>query len=139
MNSFVRNELQVLYACIDDPEKTRIATAKHSVERMDWALREMLPGGHSLADAPLDEFGEHSGERIKREQEGAPDLYGSLPQMSRQEVSGSFLRGVFRQTLSCSFGLGSFELVRLHVDAAPAEAYALGLEAESLLDSWVSG
>jgi hypothetical protein len=53
---------------------------------------------------------------------------------SRQEVSGSFLRGVFRQTLSCSFGLGSFELVRLHVDAAPAEAYALGLEAESLLD-----
>ncbi len=66
MNSFVRNELQVLYACIDDPEKTRIATAKHSVERMDWALREMLPGGHSLADAPLDEFGEHSGGKIRR-------------------------------------------------------------------------
>jgi len=66
MNSFVRNELQVLYACIDDPEKTRISTAKHSVERIDWALREMLPGGHSLADAPLDEFGEHSGEKIRR-------------------------------------------------------------------------
>jgi hypothetical protein len=33
MNSLVRDELQVLYACIDDPEKTRISTAKHSVER----------------------------------------------------------------------------------------------------------
>lgn len=66
MNSFVRNELQVLYACLDDPEKTRISTAKHSVERIDWALREMLPGGHSLADAPLDEFREDSGDKMRR-------------------------------------------------------------------------
>jgi hypothetical protein len=34
------------------------------VERIDWALHE-IPGGNSLADAPLDEFGEHPGGKIK--------------------------------------------------------------------------
>jgi len=66
MNSFVRNELQVLNACLDDPEKTRISTAQRSVERIDWALREMLPGGHSLADAPTDEHSGHSMDKMRR-------------------------------------------------------------------------
>jgi len=65
MNSFVRNELQVLYACLDNPEKTRVSAAERSVERIDWALREMLPGGHSLADTRPDES-EHSRDRMRR-------------------------------------------------------------------------
>lgn len=45
MNAFVRNELQILYASLDAPEKTRVPTVERSVERIDWALRELLPGG----------------------------------------------------------------------------------------------
>ena len=45
MNAFVRNELQILYASLDAPEKTRVPIVERSVERIDWALRELLPGG----------------------------------------------------------------------------------------------
>jgi signal transduction histidine kinase len=45
MNAFVRNELQVLYATLDAPEKSRVPAVERSVERIDWALRELLPGG----------------------------------------------------------------------------------------------
>src|SRR5579864_6274843 len=57
MNSFVRNELQVLYACLDHPEKTRVPTIERSVERIDWALRELLPGGHLQSGTPVEEIG----------------------------------------------------------------------------------
>ena len=50
MNSFVRNELQILYACLDGQEQAHVSTAERSVERIDWALRELLPGGQPLAD-----------------------------------------------------------------------------------------
>ena len=50
MNSFVRNELQILYSCLESAEKTRVSTIEHSVERIDWALRELLPGIHHLDD-----------------------------------------------------------------------------------------
>jgi hypothetical protein len=59
MNSFVRNGITGALGL-----HLRSSTAKHSVERIDWALRE-IPGGNSLADAPLDEFGEHPGGKIK--------------------------------------------------------------------------
>ena len=49
MNSFVRNELQILYACLHGQEQVHVSTAERSVERIDWALRELLPGGQPLA------------------------------------------------------------------------------------------
>jgi len=45
MNAFVRNELQILYATMNAPEKSRVPAVERSVERIDWALRELLPGG----------------------------------------------------------------------------------------------
>jgi len=51
MNAFVRNELQVLYASIEHPKEQSMQTIERSVERIDWALRELLPG-RSLLDAP---------------------------------------------------------------------------------------
>ncbi len=56
MNAFVRNELQVLYACLDNPEKARVPTIERSVERIDWALRELLPGGHFQPGSPVEEI-----------------------------------------------------------------------------------
>ncbi len=47
MNAFVRNELQVLYATLNAPEKARVPAVERSVERIDWALRELLPGGQA--------------------------------------------------------------------------------------------
>ena len=44
MNAFVRNELQILYASQEHPDKTRVNTIERSVERIDWALRELLHG-----------------------------------------------------------------------------------------------
>jgi hypothetical protein len=66
MNSFVRNELQILYSCLGDVEKTRISTIERSVERIDWALRELLPGTQVLPDQPVESVTEHSKERIER-------------------------------------------------------------------------
>lgn len=66
MNSFVRNELQVLYACLDNAEKTRVSTAERSVERIDWALRELLPGKERLDHPLVDVIDEHPTGKIKR-------------------------------------------------------------------------
>lgn len=66
MNSFVRNELQILYSCLGDVEKTRVSTIERSVERIDWALRELLPGTQVLPDQPVESVREHSKERIER-------------------------------------------------------------------------
>jgi hypothetical protein len=46
MNAYVRNELQILYASLERLDTGRARTIEHSVERIDWALRELLPGGH---------------------------------------------------------------------------------------------
>jgi hypothetical protein len=53
VNAFVRNELQLLYAYIEHPDKSRIAVIERSVEHIDWALRELLPGRRHLGDAPV--------------------------------------------------------------------------------------
>lgn len=60
MNAFVRNELQILYASLEHPEKTRVPTIEGSVERIDWALRELLPGGQLQAGAPVEEIGKRA-------------------------------------------------------------------------------
>lgn len=60
MNAFVRNELQLLYACLDNPEKARVPTIERSVERIDWALRELLPGVHIRSGTPVEEISERS-------------------------------------------------------------------------------
>ncbi len=52
MNSFIRNELQVLYAAADQPEKTRLSTIQRIVEHIEWALRELLTGNSSVKEAP---------------------------------------------------------------------------------------
>ena len=46
MNAYVRNELQILYASLEHLDASRVKTIESSVERIDWALRELLPGGH---------------------------------------------------------------------------------------------
>ena len=66
MNSFVRNELQILYSCLGDVEKTRVSTIERSVERIDWALRELLPGTQVLTGHPAENDIERSKDRIER-------------------------------------------------------------------------
>jgi hypothetical protein len=66
MNSYVRNELQVLYACLEHPEQTRVPTIERCVERIDWALRELLPGGRSLSDAPTEKLLDRRRDNIER-------------------------------------------------------------------------
>jgi hypothetical protein len=46
MNAYVRNELQILYAWLEHLDTGRVRTIEHSIERIDWPLRELLPGGH---------------------------------------------------------------------------------------------
>jgi hypothetical protein len=53
MNAFVRNELQILYATALHPENKRIATLERSLDRIDWALRELLPGRETPQPASL--------------------------------------------------------------------------------------
>ena len=48
MNAFVRNELQILNASVEHPDRTRVSTIERSVERIDWALRELLPGKETV-------------------------------------------------------------------------------------------
>ena len=66
MNSFVRNELQILYACLENPEKTRVSTMERSVERIDWALRELLPGTQPAIGTPVSAQGDRKGEVMQR-------------------------------------------------------------------------
>jgi len=66
MNAFIRNELQLLYALLEQPEKTRISTLQRIVEHIEWALRELLTGKHSLSEAPSDGPVGPSGHSIKR-------------------------------------------------------------------------
>jgi hypothetical protein len=51
MNSFVRNELQIVYASLANPCGPHVDKIERSVERIDWALRELLPGTQML-EAP---------------------------------------------------------------------------------------
>jgi hypothetical protein len=55
MNAFVRNELQVLYAAAEQPDKTRLSTIQRTVEHVEWALRELLPGKQSLSASPAND------------------------------------------------------------------------------------
>ena len=66
INSSVRNELQVLYACLDHPDKLRVSVIEHSVERIDWALREMLPAHEHSASPPPEQTGERSAGDVRR-------------------------------------------------------------------------
>ena len=49
MNAFVRNELQILNASVEHLDRARVSTIESSVARIDWALRELLPGKETLA------------------------------------------------------------------------------------------
>lgn len=66
MNSYIRNELQVLYACLEHPEQARVPTIERCVERIDWALRELLPGSRALGDAPVEHPGDRRPNEIER-------------------------------------------------------------------------
>ena len=48
MNAFVRNELQILNASVEHLDRARVSTIESSVARIDWALRELLPGKKTL-------------------------------------------------------------------------------------------
>ena len=48
MNAFVRNELQILNASVEHLDRARVSTIESSVGRIDWALRELLPGKETL-------------------------------------------------------------------------------------------
>ena len=64
MNAFVRNELQILNASAEHPDRTRVSTIERSFERIDWALRELLPGKEMLPE-PLAKLSRPN-ERAKR-------------------------------------------------------------------------
>src|ERR1035438_1121504 len=66
LNAYVRNELQVLYACLERPEQAHVSTVERCVERIDWALRELLPGGQPHGGNAVEEIGERSNDEIKR-------------------------------------------------------------------------
>lgn len=66
MNSFVRNELQILYASLEHSETSRVPVIEGSVERIDWALRELLPGGQALRTGPVEEIGARVKKRTER-------------------------------------------------------------------------
>jgi len=66
INSSVRNELQVLYACLEHPEKLRVSVIERSVERIDWALREMLPGREHSTVPPPEQTGERDEDNVRR-------------------------------------------------------------------------
>jgi len=66
MNAFVRNELQILYAALERPEKMKVTAIERSVERIDWALRELLPGRHTPEVSSVNRSGELSEDRIER-------------------------------------------------------------------------
>lgn len=44
ISAFIRNELQILYASLEQTEKVRVQTIERAVQKIDWALRELLPG-----------------------------------------------------------------------------------------------
>jgi hypothetical protein len=48
MNAFVRNELQILNASVEHLDRARVSAIESSVGRIDWALRELLPGKEML-------------------------------------------------------------------------------------------
>jgi len=52
MNAFVRNELQILNASVEHLDRARVSTIESSVGRIDWALRELLPGKDTLTKQP---------------------------------------------------------------------------------------
>jgi hypothetical protein len=53
MNHHIRNALQVItYAAATDNHKDSMNLIRISVERIEWALREVLPGHSTSAEAP---------------------------------------------------------------------------------------
>ncbi len=66
MNSFVRNELQIVYASLENPREPRVHEIEKSVQRIDWALRELLPGTQMLDGATDGELDTDSHDKIER-------------------------------------------------------------------------
>ncbi len=53
MNHHIRNALQVItYATASKTESGSVELIRHSVERIEWALREVLPGHVTSSEAP---------------------------------------------------------------------------------------
>jgi signal transduction histidine kinase len=61
MNAFVRNELQIVYASLERPDKMRVSTIERSVARIDWALRELLPGKEAVGPRQVGDRGGDAG------------------------------------------------------------------------------
>jgi len=61
MNHHIRNALQVItYATVAGKDDESVELIRSSVERIEWALREVLPGHVSLpADPPNEEERQH--------------------------------------------------------------------------------
>jgi hypothetical protein len=56
MNHHIRNALQVItYATATDNQKNSVNMIHSSVERIEWALREVLPGHSAKLEAPQPE------------------------------------------------------------------------------------
>lgn len=66
MNSFVRNELQIVYASLENPREPRVHEIEKSVERIDWALRELLPGTQMLDGVTDGELDKDSQDKVER-------------------------------------------------------------------------
>jgi len=50
MNHHVRNALQVIYAASDSLDGSKQRSVQEAVRRIEWALREVLPGEIELTD-----------------------------------------------------------------------------------------
>ena len=60
MNSYVRNELQVLVAAVPGEATAQtIDAVQRCVDHIDWALREILPGKHYPAVQQITDSPEH--------------------------------------------------------------------------------
>ena len=56
MNHHIRNALQVItYATASKTESGSVELIRNSVERIEWALREVLPGHVTSSESPLDQ------------------------------------------------------------------------------------
>ncbi len=66
MNSFVRNELQIVYASLENPRGPHVDKIEKSVARIDWALRELLPGTQTLEGAADDELSSDKKDNIEQ-------------------------------------------------------------------------
>jgi hypothetical protein len=66
MNHHVRNSLQVISFAASVPQQEELGNLRDAVERIEWALREVLPGQREdISDLPLHPYPKESSHKPK--------------------------------------------------------------------------